>query len=263
MRNIVIKKVYFNKAILVIIIFILFCFLITSGEDATSNESEFPQNKLGQASLIDDYSSLTFNVGELDSLFRSDDFNERVKAAVALGNNCFNDTSECLEMLIAKLNSEIENPLSDTYLPSLQVSITNYLKNEYCFNIYNLLLNGDDSLLIPYIENSDHELQDRLKIVLGLLGNEQIREDIRGIYLNNTDGEIRVWAIQVMNRYPDPKDIPVLKIAIDDPYFTLGRFNNKSWPIRGTAAGALINLGFSIERIGENYETWVIVKEPE
>lgn len=232
-------------------------------EDSAYKASALGDIKFGEASLIDDFSSYAFDANELDSLFKSDDYRDRAKAALALGNNCASSTEECLSRLIIELNKEIVDPLSLEYLEKYLTTKTNYLKREYYFNIYNLLMNESDDLLTPYIENSDGELHQRLVIVSGHLGNTEVREEIRNIYTQCSDPEIRWLAIDVMNRLPEKSDIPLLKLALEDDYYEVDRFGNKYWLIKGTAAGALINFGFSIERTGDNYETWVIVKEPE
>jgi len=227
--------------------------------------AESPQwpHKSGYTILGDPLLNQQYSAEQIDTMLSSSDFLSKVRGVAILGMGNVVDTTSALKMLINVLQEEIKNPSSDAFSYKWLKPETEVIKNECSLAIFNLFLKGPKNKLYEYLDSTTGELHSRIVLILGWLGNMDVRGEVRNIYLSNADPYMRYNAIDVMNRVPDTLDIPILKQALEDDFYVEDRFGNKYWLIKGTAAGALINMGFTIERHGENYEKWVIVKEPE
>ena len=208
-----------------------------------------------------DFLDKTFAPATIDSLLASDNYYDRMNAAIVLGRAKTLDTLNSLYTLINLLRSEINNPLSSSIEHYSHLLITEALKREYMLNIVNLLKPKGKELLYSLIDTAKGDLRQWLIMAATFSGAQQYRHEIRQLYLTSDNGYFRFYATDIMNRFPDTLDIPVLIKALnDDFYVTIQR--RKEFQIRGTVAGALIHHGYKIGRAGQNKEENVILEEP-
>lgn len=193
----------------------------------------------------------------LDSLFLEPDLFAKAKAAAVLSKGIIADTVESIERLIFELNKEIDNPFSLEYRHLSTIPESECIKGEYGIALINLVGKANQNLILPYIQSSTGESRDRLIIALGYLGDDDIRNQVREIYLNSTNGYIRLSAMDVIARHPDSLDIPIIATALNDKFVT-NEINENPYPIRRKAENAAANLGLAIEMQGDNY---IIVKD--
>jgi hypothetical protein len=201
------------------------------------------------SSIFGEVSRTAYTLDEVDTMLVSGDYMNRALAAAVLADARIAKVTKCVEMLVTELDKELQRPFSYDMAVEFSAPITEFLLGQYLHDLRYLLYSNDPRLLKPYIQKSEGELKSMLILAAGLLGDKDVRNDIRNIYLENERGFIRFQAIQVMNIFPDMQDLSVLRQALSDDYHTIDRFGNEMWPIRTTSRGALIKLGFSISEI--------------
>jgi HEAT repeat protein len=201
--------------------------------------------------IFGDVSQMKLGLEDIDTMMLSADYMNRALAAAVIADGKISDTAKCVELLVNALEKEINQPLSDELASEFSWTVTEFLLGQYLYDLRVLLYTKGSEFLKPYLHSSAGEMKTLLILAAGLLGDKEVRDDIRQIYLENENGFIRSAAIQVMNIFPEMKDLPVLKNALNDEYLITDRFGNERSPIRGAASGALIKLGFSIEEVEE------------
>lgn len=210
-------------------------------------------HKLADHPLFGRMLSKSYSLADVDTMLVSASYMNRGLAAMVLAKGTVADTARCVDLLIKALTSEVNRPTSNNIAIEVDLPITDFLKNQYRAAIRFLLYKGGASLLTPYIEKVEGNAKSMLIIMGGILGERSKRQDIRNIYLKNEDGYVRAAAVEVMNMFPDSSDVPVLQAAMKDNYFTVDKFGNNIFQIRGTAIGALSKLGFTVEEIEQMY----------
>jgi len=89
------------------------------------------------------------------------------------------------------------------------VPITEILRYEYCVALINLISKEQRGLLYPYIDSASGEVQKRLIISLGYFGDEDVRSQVRDIYLESDNGFLRYRAMAVISRNTDALDLHI------------------------------------------------------
>jgi len=201
--------------------------------------------------LFGDISKQNFTLSQIDSMFVSADYMKRAMAAALAANGKVADTVKCVELLVDALAGELSNPFSDKMASEVSSTITEFLLEQYLYDFRVLLYKKGSGLIKPYFQKSSGDLKTCLILVAGLLGDKDVRDDIRNIYLESDSGFMRSQAIRVMNIFPDINDIPILKKALKDEYYRVDKNGNEIRFIQGNARGALLKLGFEPEEIEE------------
>lgn len=195
------------------------------------------------------YNYTPYSLQMVDTMIVSASFYARALAAYVLGKGQVSDTSACLELMIFAVQNEINHPITDGPQWRFERPLTDVLKDQYIFNILYLLGESNKELIKGYIEESEDQLKAFLVLTYAAAGATTVREEVRNIYSQSENSYMRLFAVRVMNDYPDTLDIPILKKALKDIYSSEDKTWVDSTAFLGTAQGALVKLGFSNEQI--------------
>ena len=100
------------------------------------------------------------------------------------------------------------------------------------------------------------EWDNRIVLVLGVLGEKEVLPKIREILSESKDGNMRQLAARVIKVVKDKQAIPQLKIALNDPYsvtYYSHGMKEVVFPVRFKAAAALMELGVLVDFNGNEY----------
>lgn len=201
------------------------------------------------------YKFTPYTLQMVDTMIYSLDFSPRALASYVLSKGEIADTLRCLELMVSALQNEINNPIDNGPTWLCERPFTDVIKNHYVGNILYLLGDRNLDLLDAIIKSSQGELREMLILIYGHGGAKSVRDEIRNIYLNSNNSYMRLLAVRVMNEYPDTLDIPILKKALGDIYYSADKAWVDSTSFLGTAQGALTKLRFTIEEIDEMRDT--------
>jgi len=188
---------------------------------------------------------------QIDSMFLEPNLYSRAKASAILARGQVVDISKAIEILILELEKEIENPLSWEYTHGFTVPITEILRYEYCVALINLISKEQRGLLYPYIDSASGEVQKRLIISLGYFGDEDVRSQVRDIYLESDNGFLRYRAMAVISRNTDALDLPIIKLALNDDFECENTIDREI--IQESALTAFRKLGLTVKKQGDKY----------
>jgi len=213
-----------------------------------------------QSSYCQDYS-----LNAVNSLLESIEWRDRAAAVGRLRESNEIDSTTAVNLLITALGSEIKNPLSNEHATGTYVSITEFLRNQYCLGLISYGKKAEE-IIIPLLNSTSGELHSRLLMVLGHLKNEEYLDDVRRIFRNSADGYLRLFALRVLIKNEKKEDIELFKDALKDDFKVVSGRNYETgeieykYIIRMDAAGGLGIRGFKLKREGDSY---IIVSEPE
>jgi hypothetical protein len=198
---------------------------------------------------------------EIADLLASTNFEDRACAAKILSDGKDVDTTSALSMLVHAIDQEIKTPLSNAIIHPYSFPVTQCLRQNYIDAIA-LLLENNISKINSLADSVGGEFKTRLILKMSEIGDVQAHAKAREILQSGDDGYLKLLAANTMNKNPDTLDIPVLISHLNDDFNIVDRFGNKSYNIRAVVACALIQQGYTIDRIAPDYQENVITKEP-
>ena len=195
---------------------------------------------------------------ELQTQLNSGDWKSRVRAIEELVKTKSVSDQTKIELFFSVLADEIQKPVSGKRNGYL--SREEFFKRQYMFALEKVGKNHLRGIKqrAKVIKRSEFarnqklsvEWDNRIALVLGLLGEREVLPKFREILSQSKDGDMRQLAAHVIKVVKDKQAIPQLKIALNDPYSVTYHSHGMKevvFPVRFKAAAALIELGVLVD----------------
>jgi len=135
--------------------------------------------------------------------------------------------------------------------------------NEFLKRQYEIALQEIGPRIVPLVKarmkRARGEMRDRLVILLAHLGVKGLGREIERILKESPNGFVRQLAARILGDIGYRKALPSLLRALHDPFWVfpatcviLPGIDPANYPVRASAAGSLMRMGFEVKRIGDN-----------
>jgi hypothetical protein len=157
-----------------------------------------------------------------------------------------------------EIAASIENEINSPSLNEKPIgSFLSYSQNRIRRLIFDLAGLGVEIADHIYSKStvSQPQVKSALTISLGLMGDPRVHEEIRNMMANEMDLNMRTLAALALGKYNDTTDVPLLVRALNDITEVIvqldfpapnGEYFDRTYPVRGAANNALVDMGYRI-----------------
>ena len=197
---------------------------------------------------------------EWETQLKSGNWRARAQAIRDLVKTKDTSNETKIKLFLSTLADEMQKPPSGKLIENGYITEEEYFKRQYMFAVEKVGKNHlrEIKQRAKAIKRSEFarnqklsvEWDNRIALVLGLLGEREVLPKFREILSQSKDGDMRQLAAHVVKVVKDKQAIPQLKIALNDPYsvtYHSHGIETVVFPVRFKAAAALIELGVLVD----------------